>query len=171
MPRHGRALGIAPSEGPPGSRPTAGAMARRRCLSRRPVLLAIVVTSYYQTIHGYPSGGGAYIVAHDNLGVWPGLTAGAALLTDYVLTVAVSTTAGIAAVTSAFPALSPYRVELCLLAIVLIAVALFMPPGLPRGTKGAKFTEVFSRDARVNRLSLARVFLFAARDVWFGKQI
>ncbi len=86
-------------------------------------LLVIVGASYYQTIHGYPSGGGAYIVAHDNLGVWPGLTAGAALLTDYVLTVAVSTTAGIAAITSAFPALLPYRVELCLLAIVLIAWA------------------------------------------------
>jgi amino acid transporter len=86
-------------------------------------LLVIVATSYYQTIHGYPSGGGAYIVAYDNLGVWPGLTAAAALLTDYVLTVAVSTTAGIAAITSAFPALAPFRVELCLLAITLIAWA------------------------------------------------
>ena len=86
-------------------------------------LLAIVATSYYQTIHGYPSGGGAYIVAYDNLGVWPGLTAAAALLIDYVLTVAVSITAGVAAFTSAFPALIPYRVELCLLAIVLVAWA------------------------------------------------
>jgi len=86
-------------------------------------LLAMVTTSYYQTIHGYPSGGGAYIVAYDNLGVWPGLTAAAALLIDYVLTVAVSITAGVAAFTSAFPALIPYRVELCLLAIVLIAWA------------------------------------------------
>jgi len=86
-------------------------------------LLAIVATSYYQTIHGYPSGGGAYIVAYDNLGVWPGLTAAAALLIDYVLTVAVSITAGIAAITSAFPVLLPFRVELCLLAIALIAWA------------------------------------------------
>jgi amino acid transporter len=86
-------------------------------------LLAIVATSYYQTIHGYPSGGGAYIVAYDNLGVWPGLTAAAALLIDYVLTVAVSITAGIAAITSAFPALLPCRVELCLLAIAFIAWA------------------------------------------------
>ena len=86
-------------------------------------LLAIVATSYYQTIHGYPSGGGAYIVAYDNLGVWPGLTAAAALLIDYVLTVAVSITAGIAAITSAFPALLPFRVELCLLAIALITWA------------------------------------------------
>jgi amino acid transporter len=86
-------------------------------------LLAIVATSYYQTIHGYPSGGGAYIVAYDNLGVWPGLTAAAALLIDYVLTVAVSVTAGIAAITSAFSALFPFRVELCLLAIAGITWA------------------------------------------------
>ncbi len=86
-------------------------------------LLVVVAVSYYQTIHGYPSGGGAYIVAHDNLGVWPGLTAAAALLIDYVLTVAVSVTAGVAAITSAFPALRPFRVELCLLAVVFIAWA------------------------------------------------
>ncbi len=83
-------------------------------------LLAVVAASYYQTVHGYPSGGGAYIVAHDNLGVWPGLTAGAALLIDYVLTVAVSVAAGIAAVTSAAPELYPYRVALCVLAIALV---------------------------------------------------
>ncbi|QEW22277.1 Major Facilitator Superfamily protein [Marinibacterium anthonyi] len=53
------------------------------------------------------------------------------------------------------------------LAAILVAVVLFMPPGLPRGKKGTRFTEVFSRDPRVNLLSLARVFLFAARDVWF----
>jgi amino acid transporter len=87
------------------------------------VLLGIVATSYYQTIHGYPSGGGAYIVAYDNLGTWPGLTAAAALLIDYVLTVAVSTTAGVAAMTSALPVLLPFRVELCLLAILLITWA------------------------------------------------
>ncbi len=87
------------------------------------VLLAIVATSYYQTVHGYPSGGGAYIVAHDNLGIWPGLTAGSALLIDYVLTVAVSVAAGIAAITSAVPALFPHRVALCLCAIALIALA------------------------------------------------
>ncbi len=70
-------------------------------------LLAIVATSYYQTIHGYPSGGEAYIVAHDNLGVGPGLTAAAALLIDHVLTVAVSITAGVVAITPAFPPLLP----------------------------------------------------------------
>jgi len=87
------------------------------------VLLAIVATSYYQTVHGYPSGGGAYIVAHDNLGLWPGLTAGAALLIDYVLTVAVSVAAGMAAVTSAFPILIEHRVALCLIAIGLVTWA------------------------------------------------
>lgn len=86
-------------------------------------LLVIVVTSYYQTVHGYPSGGGSYIVAHENLGVGPGLVAAAALLIDYVLTVAVSITAGIVALTSAFPALFAMRVELCLLAIGLITWA------------------------------------------------
>jgi amino acid transporter len=86
-------------------------------------LLVVVATSYYQTIHGYPSGGGAYIVAYDNLGVWPGLTAAAALLIDYILTVAVSTTAGIAAITSALPDLLPYRVPLGLLVIAVIAWA------------------------------------------------
>ncbi|UCC61917.1 MAG: APC family permease [Anaerolineae bacterium] len=86
-------------------------------------LLAIVASSYYQTIHGYPLGGGAYIVAHDNLGVWPGLIAAAALLIDYVLTVAVSITAGVAAITSAVPVLLPFRIVLALLAIVIIAWA------------------------------------------------
>src|SRR5215470_10298648 len=85
------------------------------------VLLVIVAISYYQTIHGYPSGGGAYIVAHENLGVWPGLVAAAALLIDYVLTVAVSITAGIVAITSAVPELLPWRIDLCLMAILLIA--------------------------------------------------
>lgn len=86
-------------------------------------LLVIVATSYYQTIHGYPSGGGAYTVAYDNLGTWPGLIAASALLIDYVLTVAVSITAGIAAVTSAFPALLPLRIPLCLLAIAFVTWA------------------------------------------------
>ena len=66
-------------------------------------ILAIVVFSYRQTIHAYPSGGGAYIVARENLGELPSLIAGSALLIDYVLTVAVSIAAGVAALTSAFP--------------------------------------------------------------------
>ena len=85
-------------------------------------LIAIVATSYFQTIHAYPSGGGAYIVAKENLGTYPGLVAGSALLIDYVLTVAVSISSGIAALTSAFPATRPYTVEMCLIAIVLIMV-------------------------------------------------
>jgi len=86
-------------------------------------LLFIVVTSYYQTVHAYPSGGGAYIVAHDNLGVWPGLVAAAALLIDYVLTVAVSVTAGVAAITSAFPVLYAHRVVVAVLVVLFIAWA------------------------------------------------
>jgi amino acid transporter len=66
-------------------------------------ILAIVVFSYRQTIHAYPSGGGAYIVAKDNLGEMPALVARGSLLIDYVLTVAVSIAAGVAAITSAVP--------------------------------------------------------------------
>jgi amino acid transporter len=86
------------------------------------ILIAIVVSSYRQTIRAYPQGGGAYIVSKDNLGVPAGLVAGAALLIDYVLTVAVSVAAGIAALTSAVPVLFPYRPWLCVAAVVLIAV-------------------------------------------------
>src|SRR4051794_36725037 len=76
--------------------------------------LAIVAFSYRQTIHAYPNGGGAYIVAKENLGTLPSLVAASSLLIDYVLTVAVSVAAGVAAVTSAAPALVRYRVELAL---------------------------------------------------------
>jgi amino acid transporter len=86
------------------------------------ILVAIVATSYYQTIHAYSSGGGAYIVAKDNLGNYPGLVAGAALLIDYVLTVTVSVSAGIAAITSAFPGLRTHTVLLCLLSILFITL-------------------------------------------------
>ena len=87
------------------------------------VLIAIVVSSYRQTIRAYPQGGGAYIVSKDNLGVPAGLVAGAALLIDYVLTVAVSVAAGVAALTSAVPTLFPYRPGLCVVAVVGIALA------------------------------------------------
>jgi amino acid transporter len=86
-------------------------------------LVVVVASSYWQTIHAYPSGGGAYIVAKDNLGTLPGLTAGAALLIDYVLTVAVSTAAGVAAITSAAPTLYPLRVELCVLSVIAVTIA------------------------------------------------
>jgi amino acid transporter len=85
-------------------------------------LVAIVITSYRQTIRAYPQGGGAYVVTRENLGRYPSLVAGAALLIDYVLTVAVSIAAGIAAITSAAPSLYPYRVGLCMLGVVLITV-------------------------------------------------
>ncbi len=74
------------------------------------ILLVILTFSYEQTIHSYPGGGGAYIVARDNLGELPAQTAGASLLTDYILTVAVSVSSGVAQVISAFPGLFHYRV-------------------------------------------------------------
>ncbi len=89
------------------------------------VLLAIVVTSYRQTIYAYPSGGGSYVVCRENLGEMPSLIAGASLLVDYILTVAVSISAGVAAIVSipAFQGLQTHRVELGLALIVLISVA------------------------------------------------
>ena len=92
------------------------------------ILLAIVATSYRQTIHAYPSGGGAYIVAKENLGTTPGLIAGASLLVDYVLTVSVSIAAGVAAITSAvqgtnYAWLEQHKVILCLVFIGFIAIA------------------------------------------------
>lgn len=86
-------------------------------------LLGIVGLSYFQTIHAYPNGGGSYTVARENLGILPGLVAAGALLIDYVLNAAVSVTAGVAAVTSAFPELWPYRVPLALFLLALITIA------------------------------------------------
>ena len=85
-------------------------------------ILAIVVFSYRQTIHAYPTGGGAYIVAKDNLGELPALIAAASLLIDYILTVAVSIAAGVAAITSAFPQWHVNRVELTLGFVVVLMV-------------------------------------------------
>ncbi|HBY95086.1 MAG TPA: amino acid permease [Chloroflexi bacterium] len=87
------------------------------------VLVLLVAFSYIQTILHYPEGGGAYTVAKDNLGTFPSLLAGGALLTDYVLTVSVSVAAGIRAITSAFPGLHDERVLLALAAIALITLA------------------------------------------------
>jgi amino acid transporter len=83
-------------------------------------LLVILTLSYEQTIHAYPGGGGAYIVARDNLGEAPAQTAGAALLTDYILTVAVSVSSGVAQIVSAFPALYAYRV------VIAVGLVLFV---------------------------------------------
>jgi amino acid transporter len=85
-------------------------------------LLAIVAFSYRQTIHAYPTGGGAYIVAKENIGQNAGLVAAASLLVDYTLTVSVSISAGVLATTSAFPALGAYRVELCLACLALLTL-------------------------------------------------
>src|SRR3954451_9480692 len=86
-------------------------------------LLAIVVVSYTQTVHAYESSGGAYVVAKDNLGTLPSLVAAAALLTDYVVTVAVSVAAGVLAISSVAPSRRGVRVELCLAFIALLTVA------------------------------------------------
>ncbi len=93
------------------------------------ILLAIVTLSYEQTIHAYPNGGGAYIVSRDNLGEVPAQVAGAALLTDYILTVAVSISAGVAQITSAFPELYDWRV------IIALAMIGFMTLINLRGVK------------------------------------
>jgi amino acid transporter len=84
------------------------------------VLLAIVTFSYEQTIHAYPGGGGAYIVARDNLGEMAAQVAGAALLMDYILTVAVSISSGVAQITSAFPALFRLRIEIAVLFVAFV---------------------------------------------------
>lgn len=86
------------------------------------LLLAIITISYEQTIHAYTGGGGAYIVARDNLGETPAKTAAAALLTDYVLTVAVSVSSGVAQIASAFPALYPYRVYLAVGLVLFVMI-------------------------------------------------
>ncbi len=86
------------------------------------VLLAIVTLSYEQTIHAYPGGGGAYIVSRDNLGELPAQIAGAALLTDYVLTVAVSVSSGVAQIVSAYPVLMEYRVMLAVALVIFVMV-------------------------------------------------
>ncbi|MEI7617716.1 MAG: APC family permease [Actinomycetota bacterium] len=102
------------------------------------VLLTVVVVSYRQTIFAYPSGGGSYVVSRENLGEIPSLVAGSSLLTDYILTVAVSVAGGVAAIVAAFPSLVQYRVELCVGFIVIMTIAnlrglkesgaLFAPP-------------------------------------------
>jgi amino acid transporter len=86
------------------------------------LLLAVVALSYYQTIQGYPGGGGSYLVARENLGVGFGQVAGAALMIAYLLTAAVSLTAGVEAIASAFLPLWAYRVELALVLLVVITL-------------------------------------------------
>src|SRR5204862_6127797 len=83
-------------------------------------LLGVVAFSYRQTIHAYPTGGGAYRVAKENIGPNAGLIAAASLLVDYTLTVAVSISAGVLAITSAFPGLDEHRVAMCLIFLALL---------------------------------------------------
>jgi amino acid transporter len=85
-------------------------------------LVTILTISYRQIIYEYPQGGGAYTVSKSNLGEWPALLAAAALMIDYVLTVAVSVAAGVAAITSAMPPLFPYRESLGLLGVVVLVI-------------------------------------------------
>src|SRR5205085_9219914 len=87
------------------------------------VLMVIVVASYRQTIAAYPRGGGTYIVAKDNLGTLPGLAAASSILIGYILTVAVSVSAGVAALYSIFPGVEPYKVEICVGLVILITIA------------------------------------------------
>jgi len=87
------------------------------------ILIAIVSISYRQTIYAYPQGGGSYRVAKENLGPFYGLIAAGSILTDYVLTVAVSTAAGIQAIVAVYPGIDPYRTEMCVLAVGIVAFA------------------------------------------------
>lgn len=123
-------------------------------------LLIIVAFSYRQTISAYPNGGGSYIVATDNLGRLPGLVAGAALLVDYVLTVAVSISSGVFALTSLFPTLGPYAVILALLAIAGVTVANL------RGVRESG--AIFSLPTYIFIVSIIAMIVLGAYKVFFG---
>src|SRR5207244_606117 len=86
------------------------------------VLLSIVYFSYRQTIQAYPGGGGSYTVAKENVGVFAGLLAAAALMIDYILVVAVGISAGVGAMVSALPELQPHTLSLCLLILAVITI-------------------------------------------------
>jgi amino acid transporter len=124
------------------------------------VLLAIVAASYRQTIFAYPGGGGSYVVSRENLGTNPSLVAAASLLTDYVLTVAVSVSAGVAAIVSAAPALRTHRVELGLFLVVLITVANL------RGVKESG--QVFAIPTYVYIVALGGLIVWGLYRYYFG---
>ncbi|MBK3494695.1 APC family permease [Viridibacillus sp. YIM B01967] len=86
------------------------------------ILLTALILSYRQIIYAYPHGGGAYVVSRENLGVNPGLVAGGSLLVDYILTVAVSVSAGTDAITSAMPSLHGYNVEIAIVFVILLTI-------------------------------------------------
>ncbi len=123
-------------------------------------MLAVVVTSYRQTIHAYPTGGSSYVVSRENLGEKPSLVAGSSVLVDYVLTVAVSISAGVAAITSAFPELRDQRVVLCLGFIGLLMMANL------RGLKESG--TVFAVPTYVYILSLGALVAYGLYRVYFG---
>ena len=123
------------------------------------VLLAIVVSSYRQTIYAYPKGGGSYVVSRENLGRSPSLVAGASMLVDYILTVAVSVSAGVAAIVSAFQNLVPYRVELCIGFIIVVTLANL------RGIKESG--ALFAPPTYLYVLSLASLIIVGLYKVYF----
>ncbi len=123
-------------------------------------LLAVVIFSYRQTIYAYPNGGGSYVVSRENLGTLPSLVAGASLLVDYTLTAAVSISAGVAALTSAVTVLRPHRVELCIVALVLIMMVNL------RGTKESG--RLFAPPVYAYIASLALLVGYGLFRVYFG---
>src|SRR3954471_18952706 len=126
------------------------------------ILLAIVVSSYRQTLFAYPGGGGSYIVSRENLGETPSLVAGASLLVDYVLTVAVSISAGVAAIVSipTFQGLAEHRVALCLGLIAFITIA---------NLRGAKESgKIFALPTYVYIVSLGGMVLYGLFRSYFG---
>jgi amino acid transporter len=124
------------------------------------VVIAVVISSYRQTIAAYPQGASDYLVTKDNLGVYPGLMAGAALLIDYILTVAVSVSAGVAALTSALPALYSYRVLLGVSLVGLIGLA-----NLRGIRESARFFAVWSY-LFIGGYALLMLYGFGAYFVW-----
>lgn len=124
-------------------------------------LLFILVFSYRQTIDSYPNGGGSYIVAKDNLGTVPGLTAGAALSIDYILTAAVSICSGTAAITSAIPQLYPYRV------LISLGILLFLTLGNLRGLRDS--SRLFGVPTYLFIISMAAMIIYGIiRTAIFG---
>jgi len=124
------------------------------------MLLALLTFSYRQTIQSYPDGGGSYIVASDNLGKYAGVAAGSSLAIDYILTVAVSISSGTAAIISAFPHLLPYRVEIC----VVILLLLFL--GNLRGIRESAV--LFGLPAYAFMLSMFALILVGVGKVFLG---
>ena len=124
------------------------------------LLLITVAFSYRQTIMAYPQGGGSYIVSRDNLGQMPSLVAASSLLIDYILTVAVSMSAGVAAVTSALPMLDPWRIEIAVGLIVLLTVANL------RGLKESG--SVFAIPTYLFIVSMAVMIVTGLYNMYFG---